>query len=122
MRIPEDAGLERRDVDPAPVLVDVQVAAIRCAGIRVLPQALVERPVEAVEYEVVAVQQVYELSARPLQTGVEVPDDADVFGLAVEGDAPTAEPRNHVLRVVGGRVVVDDLDVHRLRPWVLGEH
>ena len=67
-------------------------------------------------------QQVYELAARPLQTGVEVPDDADVLGLAVEGDAPTAEPRDHVLRVVGGRVVVDDLDLHRLRPRVLREH
>ena len=87
-----------------------------------LLQVVVERPVEALEHEVVAVQQVYELAARPLQAGVQVADNADVFGLAVEGDASSAEPRDHVLRIVGGRVVVDDLDLHRLRARVLREH
>jgi hypothetical protein len=115
-------GLERCEVEPAPARVDVHVPAVRRAGVRVLPQVVVERPVEALEYEVVAVQQMYELAARPLQAGIEVAHDADVLGLAVECDAASAEPHDHVLRIVGGRVVVDHLDLHQLRSRVLCEH
>ena len=121
-RIPEDAGSSGASVGHVVVLVDVEVAAVRGARLGMLPQAVVDRAVETVQHEVVAVQHVDELSARSLQAGVEVADDADVLGLAMELHASLTEPRNHFLRIVVRRVVVDDLDLHRLASGILREH
>jgi hypothetical protein len=66
-------------------------------------------------------QQVYKLAARPLEACVQVGDDADILGLAVEADPSAAQSRDHFLRIVRGRMIVDDFDLHRLWPWVLSK-
>src|SRR5687768_6264306 len=46
---------------------------------------------------------------------------ADVFGLAEELHSPPADFGDHCRRIIS-RMVVDHLDLHVFRPWVLHQH
>jgi hypothetical protein len=68
--------------------------------------------IEARQDKVVSVQDMNPLALGALDAGVEGGDGSLVGGVAVKGDAALAHLANHGLRVVLGRAIVDDFDLH----------
>ena len=76
--------------------------------------------IEPIHDAIITVQEMNQLSRRAFEAGVKIPRMADITWLLIETNAAPSQFLNNRRRVILRRVVVDDLDLHGIRPRVLG--
>ena len=86
---------------------------------RVPLRDLLDLPIESRENVIVTMQNMHQPAGAPLEADVEVSRYALVRIVPMESDAPVAQLPNDGCRIVLGRAIVDDFNLHLARSRVL---